>query len=89
MSRAIRIELFGVPRLRAQLGELEVKADTLAAALRQLEHLVPALAPTVVSDGILSAAYLVALNGLQLTTDGATALADGDVIVIVAAQAGG
>jgi molybdopterin converting factor small subunit len=85
----IRIELFGVPRLRAECDVVDVDAETLGGALRELERACPALSPGVVADGRLSQAYLVALNGRQFTSDPETALRDGDVLVLVSAQAGG
>jgi molybdopterin converting factor small subunit len=85
----VLIELFGVPRLYAKRRDLEVEAGTIGAALVALEDACPELSPKVVAAGELNAAYLVALNGLQFTSDPATRLNDGDVLVIVAAQAGG
>lgn len=88
----VRIELFGVPRLRAERDAFDVEyveASTLGGALRALGRACPALTPAVVDDGRLGSAYLVALNGRQFTADPDTALSDGDVIVLMAAQAGG
>jgi molybdopterin converting factor small subunit len=85
----VRIELFGVPRLRAERDVYDVEAATLGAALRALALECPALTPAVVEDGRLGSAYLVAVNGRQFTADPDTALADGDVLLLMAAQAGG
>jgi len=83
------IELFGVPRLRAGLDVVEVEARSLGEALRALGVSCPALTPSVVDGGRLGAAYLVAINGLQLTADPGTPLAEGDVVVLLSADAGG
>jgi molybdopterin converting factor small subunit len=88
-AAVVRIELFGVPRLRAERDAFTVEADTLGGALVALERACPALTPSVVHAGHLGSAYLIALNGRQFTSDPATALSDGDVLVLVAAQAGG
>lgn len=85
----VLIELYGVPRLRAGRDTLEVEARSLGEALRALGANCPALAPSVVDGEQLGACYLVAVNGLQLTADPRTPLADGDVIVLLAADAGG
>lgn len=83
------IELFGVPRLRAGLDVVEVEARSLGEALRALGVSCPALTPSVVDGERLGAAYLVAINGLQITADPGTSLAEGDVVVLLAADAGG
>lgn len=83
------IELFGVPRLRAGRDAVEVEARSLGEALRALGASCPALAPAVVDGERLGAAYLVAVNGLQLTADPRTPLADGDHVVLLSADAGG
>lgn len=83
------IELYGVPRLRAGRDAFEVEARSLGEALQQLGARCPALAPAVVDGGRLGRSYLVALNGRQLTADPATPLADGDVVVLLSADAGG
>jgi molybdopterin converting factor small subunit len=85
----VRIELYGVPRLRAGLGEVVVEATTLAEALAALGRACPALRPAVVDGERLQPSYLVALNGRQFAADPGTHLRHGDVLVIVAAQAGG
>ena len=54
----ITIELFGVPRLRAGLGSVQVDAASLAAALRGLGRLCPALDGPVIAGDTLHPAYL-------------------------------
>ncbi|MCC6556947.1 MAG: MoaD/ThiS family protein [Polyangiaceae bacterium] len=83
------IELYGVPRLRAGREAIEVEGCSLGEALRALGQQCPALAPSVVHEGRLGPAYLVAVNGLQITADPVTPLADGDVLVLISADAGG
>jgi sulfur-carrier protein len=85
----VRIELFGVPRLRAGRDAVDVEADDVASALVALASACPELAPAVVGPEGLSPAYQVALNGVQFTDDPATPVVDGDVLLIVSAQAGG
>lgn len=85
----ITIELFGVPRLRAGLGRLEVDASLLGEALRSLGRACPALEGSVVADGIAHPAYKVSLNGDRFVTDPLTPLADGDAVLLLAADVGG
>lgn len=85
----VRIELFGVPRMRAGVDLVEVEAASIGEALRALVVACPVLDRGVVVDGALSRCYLVAVNGLQMTSDPGTALRDGDVLVLLSADAGG
>jgi molybdopterin converting factor small subunit len=85
----VTIELFGVARMRAGCAALSVEARCLGDALRALGERCPSLVPAVVADGRLGRGYLVALNGAQLTADPEVPLADGDVVVLVSADAGG
>ncbi|HZF47098.1 MAG TPA: MoaD/ThiS family protein [Polyangiaceae bacterium] len=85
----VTIELFGVPRLRAGRDALDVKAATLGEAFRALASGCPALEPAVVEDGKLKPFYTVALNGAVVPSDPATPLADGDIVILLSADAGG
>jgi molybdopterin converting factor small subunit len=85
----ITIELFGVPRLRAGQGRLDVEAATLGDALRALAFACPALdGPVVVGRG-LHAAFRLSLNGERFLDDPEAPLADGDCLLLLAADAGG
>ena len=87
----IVVELFGVPRLRAGTGRLTVEAGTLSDALEALARACPALDGHVVArgPGRVLPYYQVSLNGERFLTDPATSLADGDVLLLLAADAGG
>lgn len=85
----MRIELFGVPRLRAGTDGLDVEAETLGEAFAALGRAHPELSPWVVETNQLKPHYLVAVNGLQLTRDPDTRLNAGDVVSILSAEAGG
>lgn len=87
--RVVRIELFGVPRMRAGTDSLEVEARTLGEAFQALGRAHPELSPGVVDADGLKPHYLVAVNGLQLTRDPKTRLDPGDVVSILSAEAGG
>jgi hypothetical protein len=85
----ITIELFGVPRLRAGVGSVRVDAATLAAALHGLGRLCPALDGAVIAGETLHPAYLACKNGSEFVSDPTTPLADGDVLLVMAADVGG
>src|SRR6185312_16352099 len=85
----ITIELFGVPRLRAGTGSVRLDAASLALALSGLGRLCPALDGSVIAGGAVHPAYRVCLNGEQFVSDPATPLADGDVLLLMAADVGG
>ena len=85
----ITIELFGVPRLRARRDVVAVEAASIGEAMRALGAACPELDRVVVRDGVLEPHYLLAVNGAQITADPTTPLAPGDVLVVVAAEAGG
>jgi molybdopterin converting factor small subunit len=85
----VTIEFYGVPRLRAGRDAITVEAASLGEALSALAAACPALDPSVVHAGRLSAHYLIAHNGLQITADPATPLRAGDALVLLSAEAGG
>jgi molybdopterin converting factor small subunit len=85
----VTIELYGVPRLRAGVDQVEVEAASIGEAMRALAARCPALDRSVVREGALSPSYMIAVNGLQMTADPAAALRDGDVLVLLSADAGG
>lgn len=78
-----------MPRLRAGQAVVDVRAGSVAAALEALGSACPELEPSVVRAGTLSPAYVIAINGVQFDDDPATGLSDGDVLVLLSAQAGG
>lgn len=85
----VTIELYGVPRLRAGVDQIEVEAGSLGDAMRALGEKCPALLRSVVHGSQLQPSYMIALNGLQMTADPQTSLCDGDILVLLAADAGG
>jgi len=85
----IQIELFGVPRLRAGIRSVDIEAATLRLALDALGRALPVLDGTVICEGRLHPAYRVCLNGDRFVSDPETALADGDELLLLAADVGG
>jgi molybdopterin converting factor small subunit len=85
----IAIELFGVPRLRAGVGRLEVEAGRVGEALRRLAEACPALAGSVIEGERVGRTYRLSLNGERFVDDPATPLAEGDALILLAADVGG
>lgn len=86
----MRIELFGVARLRAGRARVELEADTLDSALRALGRACPGVEPDVVEAGRLTRHFLASLNGGPfLAGDEKLALKTDDTLVIIGNQAGG
>ena len=88
-AATITFELFGVPRIRAGVARVDLEASDLASALRGLGLACPTLEGTVLRDGGVHPAYKVSLNGDSFVTDPATPLADGDSLLLLAADVGG
>jgi molybdopterin converting factor small subunit len=88
----ITFELFGVPRLRAGTGRLtlDLPARALGPALDSLGQACPKLVGSVLLEGgRIHPAYRLCLNGDRFVSDPGTPLADGDVLLLLAADVGG
>jgi molybdopterin-guanine dinucleotide biosynthesis protein A len=86
----VRVELSGVPRLRAGRRMLDLEAVNLGEALYKLGCVCPALLSSVItSDGTLMPGYTVNLNGDRFATDPATPLSEGDSLILLPADVGG
>ncbi|MHC4548068.1 MAG: ubiquitin family protein [Planctomycetota bacterium] len=85
----MRIELFGIARVRAGREAVEVDAADLGEAILALAATCPALEPEVVKDGRLTGGFLASLNGELFVTDAATPLAPTDSLLVLSSQAGG
>ena len=85
----IRVELFGVPRLRAGLAELIVEGFSLGDALTAVATACPPLEGTVLRGGRPLPAYAVNLNGDRFVTDPSTRLSEGDTLIVLDLDMGG
>lgn len=83
------LELYGVARLRAGLGRLELDATNVGEALTGLGAACPRLVGAVLVDHGVHPAYRLSLNGERFVTDPATPLADGDALLLLSADVGG
>lgn len=85
----VTVELYGVPRLRAGASRAEVPAGSLASILRALAAALPGLTPDILDDGRLTEHALIAIDGREIVADPGREIADGSVLVLISAQAGG
>ncbi|MCB9567922.1 MAG: MoaD/ThiS family protein [Myxococcales bacterium] len=86
----VEVELYGLPRLYAGAERCAVAAGSLAEVLGALAQALPGLVPAIVdARGHLSEHARVAIDGRRLLDDPAEAIADGAVLVVISAQAGG
>ncbi len=85
----ITIEIYGVPRLRAGTGLVRLESSDLGSALRGLGLACPALVGSVLRGDRVHPAYKLSLNGERFVDEPGTALVDGDVLLLLAADVGG
>ncbi len=85
----IVFELYGIPRLRAGIGRVEVDASTCGEALEQLAVRYPSLDGTVIVNRRVGSAYRLSLNGDVFLDDPETAITCGDSLLLLSADMGG
>ena len=85
----ITIELFGVPRLKGGVPLVRIDAHDVGSALRGLATACPGLDGSVVLGERVHPAYKLSLNGDRFVTEPETHLAEGDVLLLLAADVGG
>lgn len=86
---SIRVELFGIPRLRAGVAATTVDGARLGDILVELARRFPQLAHTCIDHDQLQSGYLASINGARFITDPATAIGPDDALLILSADAGG
>lgn len=85
----VTVELYGLPRQRAGAERCEVPPGPLHAVLLALADALPGLVPDILCEGRLTEHALVAVDGRDLLVDPNAEIADGAVLVLISAQAGG
>jgi molybdopterin converting factor small subunit len=85
----IRVEFYEGARTLAGVDAIEVEAATLGEALRAVVAAHPALADRVIDGDRPAAHWRASLRGDLFVDEPATALEDGDTILLVSALAGG
>lgn len=86
---SVVVEFYGIPRLRAGVDRAEVAAASLGEVVQRLADQYPQLAAACFQGDRLHPAYTANLNGQRFVRDPRTPLADGDVVLILSAEAGG
>ena len=88
---SITVELFGIPRQRAGVAKTCAAGTRLDEVVAELARRFPRLAEECFDEngGGLKSGTLANLNGRRFVTDPATALAPGDALLILSADAGG
>lgn len=84
----MRVELFGLPRERAGVGEFELQAETLGQLISALAVRFPPLGEFITGDHLHSS-FVANLNGDQFVSDPRTQLKEDDCVLILSADAGG
>ena len=84
----MHVEFLGVPRERAGVAELDVRAETLGRLLETLAARMPGLAELIAADR-LHPSLAASLNGDRFISDPETPLRDEDRVLILSADAGG
>jgi molybdopterin converting factor small subunit len=87
VSETIRVEFYGLARLRAGCAELIVTAATVGEALAAADAACPALRSR--RDAGLSPEYRVSIGGRAFTDNPAETLGPGDSLLVLGADAGG
>lgn len=85
----IKIELYGVPRLRAGTGLVSLEAADVGSALIALGRACPTLEGSILMAGRVHPAYKLSLNGDRFVDEPETTLLEGDVLLLLAADVGG
>ena len=85
----VQVELFGVPRLRAGVAVVEIRADSAEELVEEISKRFPAMVDSVIFDGRLHPAYQLVRNDNEFIREMPTRLAMGDRILLLHVDAGG
>ena len=85
----VTVELFGIPRARAGVGQTTASGSTLGDVFADLARRFPALGETCMDGDTLKANYIANLRGERFVTDPATKLNEGDAVLLLSLDAGG
>ena len=88
----MQVEFFGIPRERAGVSSLDLRAETLGELFGALADRFPSFDAFLTTDGEgthLHPAFAANLNGDCFVSDPATRLKESDNVLILSADAGG
>jgi molybdopterin converting factor small subunit len=83
----VRVEFYGLARLRAGRAELLIEAATVGEALAAADAACPGL--HTMRGGRLSLEYLVSVGGTRFTRDTRAPIPTGQPLLVLGADAGG
>src|SRR5262245_4415477 len=90
---AIRVEFYGIARQRAGISELSLAMPAeqvpLSELLQQIAAAAPDLGSELLAGGKLHKSITANLDGTRFISDPATAICDGQSLLILSADAGG
>ena len=88
----IQVEFFGIPRKRAGQPDTALSLTapaTLGMVLEELGQRFPGLEGECIERGALRPGYLASIDGERFVTDPSEAIAEGNSVLILSAEAGG
>ncbi len=85
----VKVEFFGVPKLKANVPMTHVEAENVSDMLNELSRKLPEFGQACIKEGQLSTECLLSLNGVQFTRDVSIPLQEGDEVLILSADVGG
>jgi len=85
----IRIEFYGIPRTRAGCASVDVEGVTVQQAIVAAMRQIPSLADCCTESGELRSGYIANLNGTEFVAESDHPLVNGDVLLLLSADAGG
>lgn len=88
----MQVEFFGLPRERAGVSAIEIRAATLGQLLATLAAKIPSMSEFIAASGQggrLHPTFVANLNGDRFVSDPETPLRDADHLLILSADAGG
>ena len=92
-SFKIKVEFFGVPRLRAGVAEFFVDVAThqnrLGDVFMEIQRQLPGLATECFADGKIRKEYVVNVSGREFTRSLDRVVSPGDSLLIMSSDAGG
>lgn len=90
---AIRVEFFGIARERAGRSELTLESSSpqtaLGDVLNQVASQVPKLGQELLANGELHPSLSANLDGARFIRDPQTMIRNGQILIILSADAGG
>ncbi len=82
------VEFFGIPRERAGVAGIEVRAETLGQLFATLAVEIPSF-DGLIGEHQLHSCFVANLNGDRFVSDPGTPLRENDRVLILSADAGG